>query len=353
MGLFVVLSLWGAVVGVGCVPSAVFAQDRPPGQQALFDAQARIKGLPLEQAVKAYEQVIAQFPGTVYAGQALLNIGSLYLENKLPEQALTNAEQALQEYGDTYLAGAAIRRKFVTLAFALKRPREALEFLDEVLDQYTKQLTATDRAWLPVHRYDCFRAMGDKEAALNALQDGLLDYPQTLDTSEFMKRYIPALREAGKRPEALSAAKGAYACCRFKEEDIGLAARQVVDTLTSVGDVVKANAFIAAQEDATAANPLADVPWPVITDADKEKLLAGTLGDVNVQASVHLYLGEYDEALALATQRLAAVKDTASIQACVDSLARCFKAKDLSLVRGNAFLTYVQTGEGDNPLLTF
>ncbi len=325
----------------------------PPGKRALFDASDKAKTVPLDQGVKLYEEVIAQFPDTVYAGQALLNIGSLYLQNKLPEQALANAEQALEEYGDTYLAGQAIRRKFVTLAHALNQPQEALDFLDQVLEEYISKFTATDRMWLPVHRYDACRKLGDRKAALSALAEAIVEYPQVLDSWEFKRRYVPALRDAGQRAEALSAAKGAYACCRFTDEEIKRNADLVVTTFTAVGDVVKANGFLAAQENPDAANPLAEIPWPEIADEDKQVMLGNTRGDVHLQVCALLYFGQYDEALGLATMRLAEAKEGDAISACVDSVARCFKAKDLNLVRANAFLSYVQQGEGENPLLSF
>jgi tetratricopeptide (TPR) repeat protein len=346
--------LWVVVVTAFLLPLSGWAQqDMPPGQQALFDASDRAKTVPLDQGVKLYEQVIAQFPDTAYAGQALLNIGSLYLQNKLPEEALANAEQALEEYGDTYLAGQAIRRKFVTLAHALNQPQEALDFLDQVLDQYLARFGATDRMWLPIHRYDAYRKLGDRESALGALTEAIVEYPQVLDSWEFQRRYVPALRDAGKRAEALSAAKGAYACCRFADEEIRRNADLVVTTFTAVGDVVKANGFVAAQENPEVANPLADTAWPEITDEDKQVMLGNTRGDVHLQVCALLYLGQYDEALSLATMRLAEAKEAAAIAACVDSVARCFKAKDLNLVRANGLMTYVQQGEGGKPLLDF
>jgi len=333
--------------------SASAQEEMPPGKRALFDASDKAKTVPLDQGVKLYEQVIAEFPDTVYAGQALLNIGSLYLQNKLPEKALANAEQALEEYGDTYLVGQAIRRKFVTLAHALNQPQEALEFLDQILDEHLGKFSATDRMWLPIHCYDAYRKLGDREAALNALSEGIVEYPQVLDSWEFQRRYVPALREAGKRAEALSAAKGAYACCRFTDEEIKRHADLVVTTFTAVGDVVKANGFLAAQENPDAENPLSAIPWPEIADEDKEVMLGNTRGDVHLQVCALLYFGQYDEALGLATMRLAEAKEAGAISACVDSIARCFKAKDLNLVRANAFLQYVQQGEGENPLLDF
>jgi hypothetical protein len=124
------ISVWVVAFTSFAFPSLLWAQEEmPPGKRALFDASDKAKTVPLDQGVKLYEQVIAQFPDTVYAGQALLNIGSLYPQNKLPEKALTNAEQALEEYGETYLAGQAIRRKFVTLANSLNQPQDALDFL--------------------------------------------------------------------------------------------------------------------------------------------------------------------------------------------------------------------------------
>jgi len=46
-------------------------------------------------------------------------------------------------------------------------------------------------------------------------------------------------------------------------------------------------------------------------------------------------------------------KDKFKMAQSLTDVARCFKAKDLNLLRANRFLEYQKTGQGENPLPTF
>jgi hypothetical protein len=167
---------------------------------------------------------------------------------------------------------------------------------------------------------------------------------------EFHRRYIPGLQAAGMQREALSAAKGAFACCAFREAEIGNATETLVKAWVAVGELQKAGEFLAAQEDPTRPNPLDEVPWPRIDADDKQFMLENVAGNVPAQVQLLLYCGDCDEALNLATASLADAKDPKQIADCIERVARGLKGKDLNLVRANAFLDYVRTGEGKNPL---
>jgi len=344
-----------AIIAVVCCSLAAYAGDRPAGQLALFAAQEKAKGAPLDEVVRIYqEDVIAAFPGSLYAGQALLNIGSAYMEHKQPKRALELTEQALREYGHTYLASQAVRRKFAITLYSLHKPQEALDFLDEAMPQYAKQLPSRDLHWFAAYRYDAHKALGSKEQALKALEDAIITTPQVLDSWEFFRRYIPALQAAGKRQEAQSAAKGAYACCKFSDTEVKRVADLVVKSFVSVAAVFKANQFVACQEDAEKDNPLKDVPWPKIEAPEKWKqLMVNCRKDLHLQIVALLYYGDYEQAVGFAMVRLGEAKDTNVISACVDDIARCFKAKDLNLVRANQFIEYAKEGKGENPLIDF
>ena len=338
-----------------CGVPTLHAADIPPGQAALFATQDKVKGASLEEIIKIYqEDVINKFPGSLYAGQALLNIGSEYLKRGKHDKALELTEQALKEYGNTYLASQAVRRKFAILLYGLDKPQEALDFLDEAMPQYGNRIPSRDKFWLPVYRYDAHKKLGDQKAALEVLQKAIVSTPEVLDSWEFHRRYIIALRSAGKRREVQAAAKGAYACCKFAEADITKMADLVVKSFVTAAEVFKANQFLAAQEDPEKKNPLQDVPWPKIAnEEDWKALLDNCHNNEHLWIVALLYFGDYDQALEMATARLGEAGSADTIAACIGDIARCFKAKDLNLVRANQFIKYAKEGEGENPLLDF
>jgi hypothetical protein len=304
----------------------------------------------MPEGLAALQAVVDQFPGTVYAGQATLDMGGVYIRNSLPEKALANAEAALEQYGHTCLAGQAVRRKTWLLLDMLHKPQEALDFLLEAVLQYGEQFLPLDDLWVPLYEYDARHRLGDDPGALNALAQGALAYPQVLDGPGFFQRYLPALRAVGMREDCLSAAKGAFACCAFKENEIKLASDALVKAWIAGGDFGKASQFLSAQNDLAIENPLTRVPWPSISLDDKAAMLATAQGDRKVQVAILLYVGDSDGALKLAQAGLAEAQDPEQIAEWVERLARCLKGKDLNLVRGNALLRYAKTGQGENPL---
>ena len=344
-----------AVALIACCTLAAHAADIPPGQAALFAAAEKAKEATLEEAVKIYQQdVIEKFPGSVYAGQALLNTAGLYSKHKQHDKALEVCDRTLREYGGTYLIGQAIRKKLGLLIYGLDRPQDAIEFLDKEVTNYQGRLNPTDREWMPLYKFDACKALGDHEAALEVLQKAIVTAPEVLDSWEFHRRYVTALRAVGKRREVQSAAKGAYACCKPAEADVKKVSDLVVKSFVTAAEVFKANQFVAAQEDPENDNPLKDVPWPKIAnEEDWELLLDNCRKNQHLWIVALLYFGDYDQALDMATARLAEAGDAARMAACIDDIARCFKGKDLNLARANQFIKHAKEGKGENPLLDF
>jgi len=68
----------------------------------------------------------------------------------------------------------------------------------------------------------------------------------------------------------------------------------------------------------------------------------------------HLLWKQQDPADAVDEMREAGnSKDKFKMTQSLTDVARCFKAKDLNLLRANRFLEYQKTGQGENPLPTF
>jgi hypothetical protein len=339
---------WLLLAGfLGC--SSAGAQD-DPAHQAYLKAVEAAKEAPVEEAVALFEEVIREFPASSFAGHSMLAQTERYIAANMPDEALANAERALAEHARAYITGRAFTQKVRVLLYMLRRPQEALDFIIDGAPEYDNLLLPADYAELALYEYDARFRLGDRAGALDALAQGALYHPQLLLRWGFFSRYAPALRAAGMRREALSAAKGAFACCAFNEAEIKSAADGLIKSWVALGELGRAGEFLVAQEDPAKPNPLQEVPWPGVPDDDKEFMLVNTAGNVPAQIQVLLYCGDCDEALTLATAGVGDAKDAKQITGCIEQIARCLKAKDLNLTRANAFLEYVKEGEGNNPL---
>ena len=344
-----------AVVGLFVVlgAQAALAQDGPPGQDAYRAAVEKAKGAPVEQAVAAYEAVVKGYPATEYAGQALMNISAVYLVAKQYDKSLEYADRTLTEYPAWYLAGQAVRRKCVVYTGCLDQPQKTLDLLQEAMPKYAAVMLPQDLAWLPCYQADAWIKLGNGAKALEVLRQGVVQIPQALDQPVFTSRYILALLAAGETAQALSAAKGAYACCRMRKAEVDNVSDLVVQSFLKAGEVGNGTQFLAAQSDATKANPLAEVPWPEINSADKATMLNNCHGNKHVETVVLLYCGQVSEAFIEATTAQAQFRQIADVASYVDDVARCLKAKDFNMVRANAYLQYAIDGKGENPAANF
>ena len=164
---------------------------------------------------------------------------------------------------------------------------------------------------------------------------------------------ISELLAQDKPQEALSWAKLEFSLCPFDEGAIREATKDV-DRCLSAGELTLArvNQFAAAQTDPAAPNPLDKVSLPPFDTA----AIRAQLADPDSQASFEMRLnqwlavGDYRNAMLLARKQL--VGDVTNQNAALQ-VARVFKAKDGDIVRANGFLTYYQTGQGDNPIPAF
>ena len=110
----------------------------------------------------------------------------------------------LQQYGDTYLAGGAIRSKFTLLLCSLNKPKEALDWAKATMPKYDAALIPPERVWLALFQYDAYKQLGDPASGLAELEKGYR-YPDALELGGVHQdRYVPALfvwpRAASGRP---------------------------------------------------------------------------------------------------------------------------------------------------------
>ncbi|PIZ44921.1 MAG: hypothetical protein COY42_13090 [Armatimonadetes bacterium CG_4_10_14_0_8_um_filter_66_14] len=85
-------------------------------------------------------------------------------------------------------------------------------------------------------------------------------------------------------------------------------------------------------------------------------LVTAAADNLHARLNAQLALGDYGNAVADAVDEMREAgnsKDKLKMTQSLTDVARCFKAKDLNLLRANRFLEYQKTGQGENPLPTF
>ena len=204
-------------------------------------------------------------------------------------------------------------------------------------------------ALLMFHVY-ALRNAGRFDEALEAAKKDAKLRPLLLSNDEFFQALYGAVSGAKKPDQLLSVAKLAFVLSDFQEGSLTRATELVTKALTATQGPGVAIQFAKSQEDATAPNPLKDVPLLDLGDG-KAIVAAAAETDTDGRFNALLYAGNLAEAVELAKEqlRISAGVDWRMATA-LRNLARCFKAHDLNLIRANQFLEFHRTGAGVNPL---
>jgi hypothetical protein len=164
------------------------------------------------------------------------------------------------------------------------------------------------------------------------------------------KLMIPTLIKSGSLDEALSWAKLFWMTCPFTEDEINDSTQRLMKVWVAKDlTAAKGQAFIKAQEDSTAVNPLRDVKIPEFNPELLQAELAKE-GRTHERLTLYMLQGDWHQAMIVARANM--IKNIDNPDAILE-VCRVFKAADLNLVRANAFLEYVKTGNGENPVAAF
>lgn len=171
---------------------------------------------------------------------------------------------------------------------------------------------------------------------------------------EWMPRLlVESQSKAGAGDEALSWAKLFWMAAPFREDRVNESTQLLLQAWKAADlTPAKGAAFLKAQEDAGAPNPLRDVSLP----AFQPEMMAAQLAEFNSPRLAHEHItlriiqGDWHQAMLEARAHMVANIDDpgAALQVC-----RVFKAADLNIVRANAFLQYLKDGQGQNPIAAF
>ena len=161
-----------------------------------------------------------------------------------------------------------------------------------------------------------------------------------------------SLLESGKSQEALSDAKLNWMLCAFDSDSIQNATKTLLTTWAQNDTGGKnSDLFVKAQSDASAPNPLKEVPLPALSpDVLKEQLARAGGGASEARITVLLASGQLRRAMLAARSLMVDHPDSPDG---VSQVCRVFKAADLNLVRANGFVAWVKKPDGPNPILTF
>lgn len=261
--------------------------------------------------------------------------------------AIHTYEEGMERIGEKSPAVALLRRE-ATLLISVGQPAQA----QQVLDKYWPYLdrTANEYSVLPVY--------------VSALRE----QKKSAEISPWLQRWIEQRTElALKRPvgftllidqliadknesEALGFARLFFAICPYRDDALTLSTGLLSKVWTAQGITPPQIAErIEALQNTAKPNPLQEVKLPTL---DAAKLADRLRGATTPQARITLMLamGQYREAM-LQARKLMLDKPQSTdgmLEVC-----RVFKAHDLSLMRANAFLEYIKSGQGTDPTIAF
>lgn len=346
-----------AAVAASLHGSSVVAQDaaNQTVTQALAKAQADAEKLrtekKLEEAVAVCERFFREHPDCGPAGRTLVYFvdGILWRDlEKDPETRKGIFTRGYQEFPNVPDYFALCARYLVQSYLWVDAPK-AVEIAKEALAKLGDRLPDdyVGDSVLMFHMY-ALRNSSKFPEAVAAAREYAARSPRLLSHPDFQAAFFEAVRGGGKQEEIVSAAKTFYVLCDFTEEAINKATTFVSQALTAAEGPGVAIQFAKSQEDPKVKNPLKDVP--VLSVGKAEEMLQAAGNDPEAKLNVLLCLGRIAEALTLAKDQMRKATDAGTLSTAMKNLARCFKAKDLNLIRANRFLEFHRTGEGDNPL---
>lgn len=196
---------------------------------------------------------------------------------------------------------------------------------------------------------------GKSAQAAAMLRELQQNYPARVNWFPFEwlpKMLVESQLKAGASEEALGWAKLFWMAGPFREDRVNESTQLLLQAWKAELTPAKGVAFLKAQEDATAPNPLRDVALPTF----QPEQITAQLAEFNSPRLAHEHItlriieGDWHQAMLEARAHMIANIDDprAAVQVC-----RVFKAADLNLIRANAFLEFLKTGEGKNPIAAF
>lgn len=317
-----------------------------------------------DQAVAVCEEFLKACPDTPpYSRNATVLINDT-LSHKVTESSrrlavFVGARERFAACPEYYCLGVAgvVRNQL----FGAKDYAQSLAILDEALTTLGDKLAVDYYLGynLLILKVQTLRGLGRLDEALALARESAARSPWMLGDRGFLRAVYDVARDldsAALKADQLSpghAGRAAclyYTLCDFQEVDVKEAVDLVAASLSAQSGPGVGLQFAKAQEDVKLTNPLREVK--PLELADPQALVKAAGDDPAALINAHLYAGQVDLALRQSKRMLQSSSrpGSAVVAKALRSIARCFKAHDLSLVRANQFLEFHNSGVGENPL---
>lgn len=199
-----------------------------------------------------------------------------------------------------------------------------------------------------------------REEQIAALREMLLQFPSLLGGPiQFYDWLYNDLTEAlikqKRGEEALGWARLRFMLAPYESDAVERASRTLVSVWSAVEPGGKSlGAFAEAQRDGAKLNPLAQVKLPSVqAEVLRERMKSLPDDQMPQRIALLLWLGETRAAMMAAQKMWLGQPEGAAATEGIRQVMRVFKAHDLNLKRSNAFLKFVKTNQGENPLKAF
>jgi len=193
-----------------------------------------------------------------------------------------------------------------------------------------------------------YERAGQPGEGIKFLQNLPVDRPDLLDRRWFWDATVSTYVHLGREDLAKQAAVMAFREAPFTQEGINWSLDLLVKALVLGGEYSQMEGFLQYLKTGEGENPLASIPRPELTEEQRQQMVFNAAAGFHPLVSAHLYAGQFDEAVRAAQIEVVSAGNNAARG--VADLARCFKARDMHLLRANRFVEWVKTGEGQNPL---
>ena len=379
--LVFVMAMFAVWLSVACAqPPAIVPAPANVDDWTAYGQLEKTEPLPAPQvAIDAWKQLYDSRPNLLpqVGINISVKIADLYAD-KLNDKAkaLEIEKWALEKYQDE-MAAVWLVEHLVKTSNELKQYEQTIKAYEE---NYPIILRGglSNQGWLQMYaatalRYvnEAYEALNQPDKAIGMLTKALGQIPALWDDKAqgqggwrngwMYASLVPKLIKANRSDEALQWAKMHYALCSFDAKCLERATKSLGQVWADKEAYQELRTFNQMQEgtaDAAAKNPLLNVKLPAIEDKLMPEHIARTKNAtqgaykrdiVPEQIGVLLYKGDYAGAMEEARRLM---KDDPQKAEGALQICRVFKVADLSTLRANQFLLYLE-GKADNPLPAF
>lgn len=326
-------------------------------------------------ALQTYQYLVDHHPeDQIYAPLALYRICMVHYNLREIDEAEKYIRQMMEQYPESNACAGGYGLFYLSaIELVFRRGDGDARYLREMLpycEKWTSRMQSWEWAAALARTAAIYLRHGQPQEGLEFLQTYLPHCPRLLlDCGDFWPNtvdcYLAMHDEAGAR----AAARQAFALCDYTDAAVKQAVELVRKGYGTNGPGVprvlpgqpqdsapippppsnEMMAFLIAQDDPEARNPLAEVALPSIAPEYKQQLLAGAGNDPLMQALVYAYCGDCPAALAMLQSALEApaLADPTKL---LKMTCRVLKATDLNLVRANQLAQYLTQGDVQSPL---